>query len=52
MPSPVFLWEGTYGGAEPLPYAPHDGLPQGDVPSHCRKGRTGSFAPTEILERS
>ena len=22
MPSPVFLWEGAYGGAEPLPYAP------------------------------
>ena len=51
MPSPVFLWEGAYGGAEP-PLRTHDGLPQGGVPSRCRKGRTESFAPTEILERS
>ena len=30
MPSPVFLWKRAYGGAHrSLPYAPHDGLPQG-----------------------
>ena len=31
MPSPVFLWEGAYGGAEPLPYG---GVTRGSV----RKG--------------
>ena len=30
MPSPVFLWEGTYGGVEPLPYAPMMGFHRAD----------------------
>ena len=30
MPSPVFLWEGAYGGAEPLPYAPMMGFRRAD----------------------
>ena len=30
MPSPVFLWERAYGGAESLPYAPMMGFRRAD----------------------
>ena len=56
MPSPVFLWEGAYGGAEPRPYG---GVTRGAVrrgiPLPLGKGEGsfpvvrwgGSFAPTD-----
>ena len=38
MPSPVFLWEGAYGGAEPLPYAPMMGFRRAACPHAAAKG--------------
>ena len=65
MPSPVFLWEGAYGGAEPLPYAPMMGFRRAACPHAAAKGGQGrsplrkywnarragqSPAPTEELQ--
>ncbi len=47
MPSPVFLREGAYGGARgPRPYKV---FRRAALPSHRRKGRTGSSPPTNSL---
>ena len=37
MPSPVFLWEGAYGGVEPLPYAPMMGFRRAAYPHAAEK---------------
>ena len=52
MPSPVFLWERAYGGADPLPYAPMMGFRRAACPHAAAKGGQGPSASTEILERS
>ena len=42
MPSPVFLWEGTYGGAHrSLPYAPMMGFRRAACPHTAAKGGQG-----------
>ena len=55
MPSPVFLWEGAYGGAEPRPYGGVRGAVRRGIPLPCLKGDDsfpmvrwgGSSAPTD-----
>ena len=41
MPSPVFLWEGACGGAEPLPYAPMMDFCRAACPHTAAKGGQG-----------
>ncbi len=42
MPSPVFLWEGAYGGAEPRPYG---GVTRGSV----RRGQFSDGAMGRVV---
>ena len=45
MPSPVFLWEGAYGGAEPRPYG---GVTRGSV----RRGQFSDGAMGRVVREA